>query len=284
MLKFVAISDLHLMPRGQTSKGIDTAIRLQWALDDLSENHSDAAFCVLCGDLCDHGDVAAYEHLREILEGFPIPLRFMIGNHDDRDNFISVFGREALDENGFVQSSLDVGDSRFVFCDTFERDRVDGRMCQTRLDWLDRTLGETANRPVFVFFHHPPFRNGTKLDRLRLTDQAAVSDVLCRHGNVRHIFAGHTHRASSGVWRGIPFANFGAAHYNTGLNLEPTDRATPRYATVGRSAVCLVDDEQVVVHTNEFHYENVPLDPGLFDDNRLARIATEGGRLSAGTD
>ncbi len=284
MLKFVAISDLHLVPRGQTSKGINTANRLRRALDDLLENHSDAAFCVLCGDLCDHGDVAAYEHLHEILEGFAIPLQYMIGNHDDRDNFISVFGRLALDESGFVQSSLDIGDSRFVFCDTFETGCVDGRMCEARLEWLDRTLGETADRSALVFFHHPPFRIGTMLDKLRLTDQAAVSDVLCRHGNVRHIFAGHTHRASSGVWRGIPFANFGAAHYNAGLNLEPTDRATPRYASVGRSAVGLVDDEQVVVHTNEFLNDGVPLDPSLFDENRLARIAAAGGRLSAGTD
>jgi 3',5'-cyclic-AMP phosphodiesterase len=58
-VKIYVISDLHLVAPDATSKGMDSAQRLQWAFDDLGRNHADAELCVLLGDLADHGEAEA---------------------------------------------------------------------------------------------------------------------------------------------------------------------------------------------------------------------------------
>ena len=280
-MKIVAISDLHIVPRGETSRGLDTAERLRLALADLAENHGDATFCVVCGDLADHGAPEAYNHLAEILEEFPIPLHLMIGNHDHRGNFVRAFPDAPLDENGFVQSVAVTDAGHFIFCDTYEDGRVDGRMCERRLAWLDAQLRDAADRPAHVFFHHPPYRTGGRIDGLRLTDHAAVGEVLTGHTNVRHIFAGHTHRIASGVWRGIPFATIGATHYNNGMPFVARGEHMPRYHTPAYSAVILCDDDQVVVHGNDFLHQNPEVDPAQFNQAAIDALIDAGGDMTA---
>ncbi len=43
---------------------------------------------------------------------------------------------------------------------------------------------------------------------MRLINEVDFYDVVKRHGNVLHIFAGHVHRTISGSSRGIPFSVF----------------------------------------------------------------------------
>lgn len=282
-MKFVALSDLHVVPKGATSRGLDTAERLGQALDDIVHHHADADFCVLCGDLADHGEVEAYRHLKAAIADFPLPLQLMIGNHDDRANFRRVFDDAAVDDDGFVQSVVDTADGRFVFCDSHEPGRVDGRLCERRLAWLAARLQEAAaaGREAFVFVHHPLWQAGTRTDALGMSDPHLAGEVLTAAGNVRHLFAGHTHRMASGVWRGIPFATFGATHYNNGLRLNGRPGAAPRFAAPAYSAVVLVDAEQVVVHANEFLHDNPTLDDSHFDEGKIERLIAAGGRISA---
>ncbi|WP_416898903.1 MAG: phosphodiesterase [Minwuia sp.] len=282
-MKFVAVSDTHIVPKGQPSRGLDTAERLRLALADLAENHSDAEFCVMCGDLADHGDPAAYDHFAEIIDGFPIPLKIMIGNHDHRENFRTAFPRMPVDGNGFVQSVHVSEHGHFIFCDSYEAGRVDGRMCERRLAWLDDRLTDAGRAGVgaCVFFHHPPYRTGGRIDALRLTDHAAVGEVLSAHDHVRHIFAGHTHRIASGTWRGIPFATFGATHYNNGLPLVGPAGHLRRFVSPAYSTVVLVDDEQIVVHANEFLNDNPEVDAAHFDHEKIDALIAAGGDISA---
>jgi 3',5'-cyclic-AMP phosphodiesterase len=84
MMKMIALSDLHLVPRGGISKGLDTAERLRLALADICAKHADAAFCVMMGDLADKGEIGAYEQLSELTRELPMPIYLMVGNHDDR--------------------------------------------------------------------------------------------------------------------------------------------------------------------------------------------------------
>ena len=272
-MKFVAVSDLHIVPKGKASRGIDTAARLRKGLAELVANHSDAAFCVMAGDLCDHGEVGAYEYLREMIADLPMPVHLMIGNHDDRVNFRTVFADRTVDDDGFVQSWTDLPVGRFIFLDTYEKERSDGRLCERRLAWLDGALAGASNG-AFVFLHHPPFRLGTFIDALRLVEHRALAEVMLKHGNVRHIFSGHTHRPCSGAWHGIPCATFGATTYNGGLHLADRPGNTPRYYTPGYSAVVLVDDEQVVIHANDFLSNNLEIDAINFGFSEQAVIAS----------
>ena len=118
MLKLVVLSDLHLRPEGVLSHGLDTHDRLVQGIDWLNRMHSDADLCVLAGDLVDLGEKEAYERLKHQVVRAKVPVEMTIGNHDDRDTFVSVFGDKVLSETGHVDKAIDVKGYRIIILDS----------------------------------------------------------------------------------------------------------------------------------------------------------------------
>ena len=106
-LKFVVMSDLHLMPEGEVSMTLDTAARLEAAVNAVNARYGDADFCVLAGDLADLGQAAAYERLKTIFGRLEIPVHVTLGNHDDRPTFLDVMGAEYAAETGNVDKVIE---------------------------------------------------------------------------------------------------------------------------------------------------------------------------------
>ena len=50
-MKFIHISDIHLVSQGGPLNGSFPSDRLQKCMDDIIQWHSDAEFCVISGDL-----------------------------------------------------------------------------------------------------------------------------------------------------------------------------------------------------------------------------------------
>ena len=280
-MKIYIISDIHLVLLGATSKGMDPEARLQWALDDLAANHADADLCVLLGDLADHGEPEAYGTLRRMLATVTTPLVTLIGNHDDRRNYLAIFPDAEVDEQGFVQTVRDTEVGRLIFLDTVETGFANGHFCASRQAWLAARLEEAKDRPVHIFMHHPPFDTGSKVDHLKLKDADAFGGLVAVHGDVRHITAGHTHRLCAGVWRGVAFGNLGSTTYNTGLHLHRAPGHGARYGESVNVGVMLITDEQLVLHTHDVNPFRMPLPAVLFPHARVEEIYARGGRLAA---
>jgi len=248
-MKVIQISDPHLMTPGGLLHGSNPLSRFEACLADIGNNHADADLVVISGDLTNDGERAAYAVLRERLAEFGPPCRLMLGNHDDRALFLEMFPQAAA-ERGFVQSVFDSREGRLILLDTLDAGHVEGRLCEARLDWLDERLQEARDRSVFLFMHHPPFRiHIPELDRVMLADAEALHEVLLRHGNVRHIFAGHVHRLIAGSWRGIPVSTLRSTNHQTALDFSQSWRLghePPAYAVI------LIDADGVVVHFHDF--------------------------------
>lgn len=254
-MKVIQISDPHLMTPGGLLYGSNPLSRLQACLADIGSNHADADLVVISGDLTNDGERSAYAALSESLAGFGPPCRLMLGNHDDRALFLEMFP-QATAERGFVQSVVDRAEGRLLLLDTLDSGHVEGKLCAARLDWLDERLQEARDRPVFLFMHHPPFRiHIPELDRVMLADADALHEVLLRHGNVRHIFAGHVHRLIAGSWRGIPISTLRSTNHQAALDFSQgwsLGREPPAYAVI------LIDADGVIVHFHDF-----PVPPAL---------------------
>jgi 3',5'-cyclic-AMP phosphodiesterase len=263
-MKFLVLSDTHVVPPGETAKSLDTGERLRRAIADINTHHADAAFCVLSGDLVDHGQREAYVYLREILTTLKVPWRLMIGNHDDRATFRQVFSDVPVDAEGFVQSVLDTAAGRMIFLDTLEAGAHDGVLCPQRLAWLSCRLEEAGEQPVCVFLHHPPCNIGMPVDRIKLRHPEPLLRVLQSHANVRALIAGHTHHPAAIVWRGYPCYVMGATHYNVGLHLTGTAGVEPRYYGPAYYTVALIEEDQVTVHYHDFLYGYPELARPLF--------------------
>ena len=203
-MKLVHVTDLHLVAPFEELWGLKPFDRLDACLTDIETHHGDAEFCVISGDLADRGETEAYRALKRRLESFPIETFLMIGNHDDRGAFKKSFPDRPLDDNGFVQFEHRAGEAVFLFLDTLKPGTSAGEYCDNRRSWLRASLEAAADRPVYIFMHHPPFDIEVPyLDRIKLEDPDSFAEAISG-ADVRHIFFGHVHRPVYVNWHRIP--------------------------------------------------------------------------------
>ena len=249
VLKFIHITDPHLVRRGERVHGLDPGARLEHCIGEINDRHEDAVFCVITGDLVNNGDDDGYSELGRLLEQLRVPTRLLLGNHDHREGFARALADAPRDSQGFVQSALTYPGYRFLFLDTHDEGSKAGRYCARRLDWLNEQLATAADRDVFLFMHHPPFRVGIpNLDRIGLVDVDDFVSTIGRYHNLRHIFFGHAHRPISGHWRKISFSTLFATNHQLALDLTLVEQ--PRYTHEGPVyGIVLVDAERIVIHS-----------------------------------
>ena len=252
-MKLLQLTDIHLTTPGETIGGREPNDNFKTALEHAITHHPDADALVITGDLSDWGDRADYQRLKHLIAASPVPVSLCIGNHDERDVFVSVFPERA-DENGFVQSTLDLPGARAILLDTWGPNSHAGYYCDRRLRWLDARLSETAD-PVFLFMHHNPVPTGIgPMDKIMLQDAAAFGRLVKKHrSHIRHIFHGHCHLPLCGSFHGVPFSaprgtnHAGWPDFGNEKNLSASDLHESY-------AVILADDTSVMVHLVEYGY------------------------------
>ena len=215
-MKFIHLTDTHLVGAGETLYGLDPEDRLARAIRSIDRDHGDAEFAILTGDIADKGDPAAYARLRTLLDGLAIPWHLAAGNHEDREAMHAAFPETPRIEGGFFQYGFDSSAGRMIVLDTLVDGSPAGHLCDTRLDWLTGALDAAATAPVFLFMHHPPVAIGVPaLDALALDNPDALAARLSGHSDIRHLFFGHVHRPVHGVWQGIPFSALPSTNHQT---------------------------------------------------------------------
>lgn len=235
-MKFIVLSDLHLIAGNGLLHGNAPSERLDLCLDDIQSWHADAAFCVISGDLADAGEPEAYAYLKARLARFPLPVFLMIGNHDDPRAFRAVFPESPRD---FVQHSHEADGQIFLFLDTVmdREDAHEGVLCDDRLAWLTSRLAQAGDKPVHIFMHHPPFDIGIAyVDNIKLQNGAEFARVLTSAANIRQVYFGHVHRMTSVHWNGIPFVSVPSLNHQVPLVPESVSgeysNEPPAYAVV----------------------------------------------------
>ncbi|OED48752.1 3',5'-cyclic-nucleotide phosphodiesterase [Rhodobacteraceae bacterium (ex Bugula neritina AB1)] len=204
-MKLIWLSDLHFEAAGAVL-GHDPRLRLQAAVDYVVAHHSDAVACLITGDLVETGTVSNYKALKGFLNGLPMPVLPMPGNHDDRDALRDVLPLPDDAMPGFVQYQSDFEDLAVLCLDTLIPGRDAGFLCPDRLNWLKAKLDALERRPAIVAMHHPPMPLGLPmLDPDNLQNCSELLALLSDYSNILHLLAGHVHRPCSGTAFGIPF-------------------------------------------------------------------------------
>ncbi|MGB8240749.1 MAG: phosphodiesterase, partial [Azonexus sp.] len=250
-MKIVQLSDLHLTLPGAKLFGSAPLARLELAIDRILENHADADFCLLTGDLADAGGDAAYASLAEALRRLPMPAHLLPGNHDSRAALRRHFPQLANNDGGFMQAALATPGGYFLLLDTVEPGAPWGSYCIQRREWLAQQLAAAGDLPLYVAMHHPPLALGIpSMDQFALRDAEAFWSVIAPHRTrIRHLFFGHLHRPIGGSWRGIPFSCASSPNHQVALDLT-TVRGddVPGCREPAGFAVILIDTDSVVVH------------------------------------
>lgn len=251
-LKFVVMSDLHLVPEGELSMTLDTTARLERAVDAVIDRYGDADFCVLAGDLADLGQRAAYERLQAIVARLPIPVHITLGNHDDRPTFLEVFGAEFAGEAGNVDKVIDVKGYRVILLDSSEPGRVDGVLTTEQIAWLTARLAEAADRPVIVILHHNANALHIASDTIRMLEPEAFIAALKTHPDIRQVIAGHVHITSTATFRGLPFTTLAGGHYSVSFNVDEPAKPIRRLTGPGQMAVVIGTEDRTTVLFEDF--------------------------------
>jgi 3',5'-cyclic AMP phosphodiesterase CpdA len=256
--RIIHFTDTHVATPGDMVYGNDPSLVLRACIERINADPFGGDICVVTGDLVHYGAPERYAALRSELDRLEMPYRLLIGNSDDRALFVAAFPDHPRDRHGFVQSTCDLGSHRLIFLDTVDPS-VDpaGRLGNVRLEWLEKELAEAADASVLLFMHHPPFEMySPHQDELGLLDKQAFRQVIARHGNVRHVFFGHTHRPIAGSWRGISFSSLRGMQMDCALVQDSADPALfscPR----GIYACVVVDEDQVIVNDVDLMIEGV---------------------------
>lgn len=252
-MKFIHLTDTHVVGHGRTLYGANPARRLGLAVESINREHGDAEFVVVTGDLTHWGDAAAYEAFARAISDLSLPVVLMVGNHDVTPAFAAFFPDGMRDENGFVQGARQTSEGLCLFLDTRIEGSHAGGYCPARLDWLARQLAQSEG-PVMIFMHHHPFEIGCgHMDDIRMLDHEAFRAVLEPHkARIRHLFFGHAHRPIFGNWDGISFSCMRGLNHQLGLFLRPENGVVPGNLAEPAYGVALVRDRNVVVHMHEF--------------------------------
>ncbi|MEM7238788.1 MAG: phosphodiesterase [Pseudomonadota bacterium] len=250
-MKIIHVSDTHLMRseddkfRPGTIKSLDAALR------DIILRHRDAELIVITGDLVNDGALEGYEVLAELTSKLPIPVELMLGNHDDRENFLKVFPVRRS-ENGFVQSMRQLSSGRALFLDTTTEGRHSGTLCSKRLAWLEAQL-TADDGPFWIFMHHHPIPTHLpQMDRIMLADANQFGDIVADHrDHIAHIFHGHLHLPMSGSLYGVPVSCQRGTSF-TGYPNYGEDRLLPHSNFAASYGVILVDGPATTVMMVEY--------------------------------
>ena len=215
MLKFIVITDTHIVPNKNLCNGLDSYSRLKIAINSINNDHPDADFCVIAGDIADQGDESSYLRFKKLISKLNIPLYLTIGNHDNRDNFKKIFNEEYSDENGFIQKIIKIKNQKIIILDTCNENLLgEGKLCQVRLKWISKHLKNQKELPTIIIMHHHVSKiKSPYIDLISLENPNDLFKVLKEHSSIRHIISGHVHINSTTFQNKIPQTTIAGSHH-----------------------------------------------------------------------
>lgn len=252
-MKLLHFTDIHLTTPGETIGGRDPNVNFDKALAHALKDHSDAELLVITGDLSDWGDRDDYVRLRARLDQLELPVALCIGNHDDRDTFLSVFP-EYEGADGFVQNVRDTSAGRCLLLDTWGPETHAGHYCERRLRWLDGQLAE-HDGPFLIFMHHNPIPTHIgPVDEIKLLDDVPFRKLIGRHASkIRHIFFGHCHLPLAGSTAGVPTTSLrGTNHAGISVFSEPKMLCASDLPEA--YGVAFIKPDHITIHMVEYGY------------------------------
>ncbi|WP_350334275.1 phosphodiesterase [Coralliovum pocilloporae] len=212
--KIIWLSDPHFIADGLVL-GHDPRQRLSAVISHINAHHSDAAFCVISGDMVNRGSPEDYAALAEHLQQLTIPYYPLVGNHDDRALFRASLALPASVTDDFIQYEVEVGNRLILALDTQKAGSGAGLYCEERQAWLRQTLERAGDRRVILFMHHHPVPLGLPMqDTEGLENGAEFMELLSAYRDrIDYLCIGHVHRPITGIVNGFPLATMRSVLY-----------------------------------------------------------------------
>jgi len=171
---------------------------------------------LICGDVARLKGLAGdYANVKTLIEPLTatMPVALVLGNHDDRQNCLAVFGESQKGTQPVKQKHVMVVEStaaRFIVLDSnVAPNSTPGFLGKAQRTWLSEFLQSASDLPTVVFVHHTlDDGDGSLMDAPRLFD------VVKDQKKVKAIVFGHSHHYGYEQMQGIHLINLPATGYN----------------------------------------------------------------------
>jgi 3',5'-cyclic AMP phosphodiesterase CpdA len=197
------LSDTHIAAeRGLSARGVVMADNLERCLKQILSLGQKPFGALINGDCAyldgQTGDYETFVKLLEPLRESAVAVHCTLGNHDQRKSFMAAMTspQDARPLEGKHVSVVSSATMNWILLDSLETvNATPGRLGETQLGWLDRTLASCPARPTVVMAHHnPPPADSKSEKHSGLTDSTSLFKVLANHSKVKAFIFGHTHQ------------------------------------------------------------------------------------------
>lgn len=216
--RIALLSDTHIdADKAKINREVNMSEHLAQAWEQVTAAASRLSGAIVHGDVAHlKGEPGDYRQVAELLlpaGKSPIPLHFMLGNHDDRDHFREVLKASAASplESHHV-SLLETPEANWLMLDSLELvNKTPGKLGEAQLKWLAAVLDAKADKPALISVHHHPQWEGDKL--AGIADTRELFELLTPRKHVKAVFFGHTHNWNQKVHAGIHLVNLPPVAY-----------------------------------------------------------------------
>jgi 3',5'-cyclic AMP phosphodiesterase CpdA len=180
---FLVVNDVHCLDR-RCHPFLERVIK------QMKAHKEPIDFCLLAGDLSEHGKAEQLEPVRDIFKGLGKPVHVVIGNHDyltpdDRKPYEKAFPRS-------INYRFEHRGWQFLGLDSSEGQKAQAAVQPATLRWLDDTLPKLDRKKPLVVFTHFPW------GPLVIHRSTNAEDILKRFKecNLQAVFSGHFHAST----------------------------------------------------------------------------------------
>ncbi len=214
-MHWALLSDTHIPENPEDAyRGFRPVENLKRAVPQVLEAKPQGA--LICGDAARlRGLPGDYQALKTLIEPIMnrMPVAIALGNHDDRKNFLEVFGASQQGAQAVKNRHVLVVESgavRFVVLDSLiQPNFTPGLLGKDQRTWLAQYLDTAKPLPTVLFMHHTPDDSDSAL-----LDMPRLMDIIRERKMVKAVVFGHSHRYAHLAWDGIQMINLPALGYN----------------------------------------------------------------------
>ena len=214
--ELLLLSDIHVGERRDEERhGMKPAETFQRAVEEILKLPHRPAHAIVSGDCAMHhgrpGDYALLGELLKPLREQGMSIHMALGNHDNRENFLTAFpdAETATDIRSQVPdkciSVLETKHANWFMLDSLDKTAsTPGLLGEAQMAWLGKALDARPNKPALIIAHH---HLDPVLKFKSLVDSRPFLKLLMPRKQVKAYIFGHTHMWNVGQPLGIGLVN-----------------------------------------------------------------------------
>jgi 3',5'-cyclic AMP phosphodiesterase CpdA len=212
--RWALFSDTHVPANPlEEYRGFKPVVNFAMVVRQIEQAKLDGA--LVCGDLARlQGLPGDYDALVELVEPIAnkFPLAFVLGNHDDRANFLKALGASQKDAQPVKNRhilAIDAGPVEIISLDSLiQPNSTPGFLGKVQREWLKERLAKQRKPTILAVHHTLDDGDGSLLDAPRLFEIVKSAPA------VKAILYGHSHVYKYEVQDGVHLVNIPATGYN----------------------------------------------------------------------